>query len=171
MDSTPNDSPSKSRRKREMLGLQAIGAALVELNEAQLKSFDLPDILAAAILEMRRTKGHEGKRRQLQYIGRIMRQVDGESIAAKLDLIRQPVRQGVAQFHNSELWRERLLQEPDAWTELSALRPDADLAFLRKLVQETLDERAKSRPPRAYRELFRALSEWLENKGKHRNGF
>lgn len=144
-----------------MLGLQAIGAELVELNDAQFKSLDLPDELAAAIQEMRRTRGHEGKRRQLQYIGRIMRQVDGEVIAAQLDRIKQPARQSVAQFHQVERWRERLLADSGAWTELSALRPDRDLAILRKLVQETLDERAKSRPARAYRELFRALSEWL----------
>jgi ribosome-associated protein len=144
-----------------MLGLQAIGAELVELNDAQFKSLDLPDELAAAIQEMRRTRGHEGKRRQMQYIGRIMRQVDGEVITAQLDRIKQPARQGVAQFHNAERWRERLLMDPGAWTELSALRPDGDFAILRKLVQETHDERAKARPVRAYRELFRALSEWL----------
>ena len=62
----PQDPPSKSQKKREMLGLQAIGAALVELNDAQLTSLELPGELAAAIQEMRRTKGHEGKRRQMQ---------------------------------------------------------------------------------------------------------
>ena len=156
------DSPSKSQKKREMLGLQAIGAALVELNDAQLKRIDLPDQLAAAIQEMRRTKGHEGKRRQLQYIGRIMREVDGEAIAAQLDLLKQPARQEVARLHRAEQWRERLLNEEGAFAELTALRPESDVAPLRKLVQETLAERAKSRPPRAYRELFRALSQWLK---------
>ena len=146
-----------------MLGLQAIGAALVELNDAQLKSFDLPDELAAAIQEMRRTKSHEGKRRQVQYIGRIMRKVDGEAIATKLDLMKQPARQQVARLHRAEQWRERLLKDADAFEQLAPLRPDADLAPLRKLVHETHDERAKSRPPRAYRELFRALSEWLKS--------
>ena len=162
----PQDPPSKSQKKREMLGLQAIGAALVELNDAQLTSLELPSELAAAIQEMRRTKGHEGKRRQMQYIGRIMRQVDGDAIAAQLDLMKQPARREVAQLHNAEQWRERLLKDPDAIARLGVLRPGADLAPLRKLVQDTLDERAKSRPPRAYRELFRALSRWLADWGQ-----
>jgi ribosome-associated protein len=163
MNSMPQDPPSKSQKKREMLGLQAIGAALVELNDAQLTDLDLPDELAAAIQEMRRTKGHEGRRRQLQYIGRIMRQVDGEGIAAKLELLKQPARREVAQLHDAEQWRERLLNDPNALLQLGELRPDLDRAPLRKLVREALDEKAKSRPPRAYRELFRVLSRWLVN--------
>jgi ribosome-associated protein len=161
MNSMPQDPPSKSQKKREMLGLQAIGAALVELKDAQLTDLDLPDELAAAIQEMRRTKGHEGKRRQLQYIGRIMRQVDGEAIAAKLELLKQPARREVAQLHKAEQWRERLLKDPNAVTQLGETKPNLDPAPLRKLVQEALDEKAKSRPPRAYRELFRVLSQWL----------
>lgn len=163
MNSTPQDPPSKSQKKREMLGLQAIGAALVELNDAQLTDLDLPDELAAAIQEMRRTKGHEGRRRQLQYIGRIMRQVDGEGIAAKLELLKQPARREVAQLHGAEQWRKRLLNDPNALLQLGELRPDLDREPLRKLVREALDEKAKSRPPRAYRELFRVLSRWLVN--------
>jgi ribosome-associated protein len=161
MDSMANDPPSKSQKKREMLSLQAIGAELIELNEVQLQSLDLPDELAAAIQEMRRTKGHEGKRRQLQYIGRIMRQVNGEAIAAKLDRLRQPARQEVTRLHKAERWRERLLKDSDSFAAFAELRPEADLAPLRKLVKETLDERAKSAPPRAYRQLYRAISEWL----------
>jgi ribosome-associated protein len=161
MNSMPQDPPSKSQKKREMLELQAIGAALVELNDAQLKDLDLPNELAAAIQEMRRTKGHEGRRRQLQYIGRIMRQVDGEGIAAKLELMTQPARREVAQLHKAEQWRERLLKDPEALLQVGELRPGLDLARLRKLVREALAERAQSRPPRAYRELFRALSQWL----------
>jgi ribosome-associated protein len=161
MNSMPQDPPSKSQKKREMLGLQAIGAALVELDDAQLTDLGLPDELAAAIQEMRRTKGHEGKRRQLQYIGRIMRQVDGEGIAAKLELLKQPARREAAQLHKAEQWRERLLNDPGALMQLGALRPDLDPTPLRKLVQDAFDEKAKSRPPRAYRELFRVVSQWL----------
>jgi ribosome-associated protein len=164
MDSTPQDRPSKSQKKRAMLSLQATGAALVELNDTQLMSLDLPDELAAALTEMRRTKSHEGKRRQLQYIGRIMRQVDGEAIAAKLEQMKQPARDEVARLHRAEQWRDRLLSDADALAEFAALRPDADPAPLGKLVQKAREERAKSRPPRAYRELFRALSEWLKDK-------
>ena len=149
-----------------MLGLQAIGEALVALNDATLKTFDLPEELAAAIREMRRTRGHEGKRRQMQYIGRIMRQVDSASIAAKLEHVKQPAKREVARLHHAERWRERLIKDPGAFTELEALRPEADLTAIQQLVHDAREEAAKKRPPKAYRELFRALTAWLNEKNR-----
>ena len=166
MDSMPFEPPSKSQKKRDMLGLQAIGAALVALNDATLKTFDLPEELSAAIQEMRRTRGHEGKRRQMQYIGRIMRQVDSASIAAKLEQVNQPATREVAQLHHAERWRERLMKDPRAFTALEALRPQADLTAIQQLVHDARDEAAKKRPPKAFRELFRALSAWLSEKNR-----
>ncbi len=166
MDSTPFDPPSKSQKKRDMLGLQAIGEALVALNDATLKIFDLPEELSAAIREMRRTRGHEGKRRQMQYIGRIMRQVDSASIAAKLEQVKQPAKREVARLHHAERWRERLMKDPRAFTELEALRPDADLTAIQQLVHDAREEAAKKRPPKAFRELFRALTTWLNEKNR-----
>jgi ribosome-associated protein len=166
MDSAPPDPPSKSQKKREMLGLQAIGEALVELNDTTLKTLELPDELSAAIREMRRTRGHEGKRRQMQYIGRIMRQVDSAPIAAKLEQIKQPAKREVARLHHAERWRDRLIKEPRAFSELEALRPAADLTAIQQLVHDAREEAAQKRPPKAFRELFRALSVWLNEKNQ-----
>ena len=168
MNLTSQDPPSKSQKKREMAGLQAIGAALVELNDTTLKTLDLPDELSAAIQEMRRTRGHEGKRRQMQYIGRIMRQVDGAAIAAKLEKIKAPGKRETARQHNAERWRERLINDPRAFAELGALRPDADLAILQQLVHDAREEAAKKKPPKAYRELFRAIMTWLNEKNQEK---
>ena len=162
----PFEPPSKSQKKRDMQGLQAIGAALVALNDATLKTLDLPDALSVAIQEMRRTRGHEGKRRQMQYIGRIMRQVDSATIAAKLELIKQPAKREVARLHHAERWRERLMKDPRAFAELEALRPEADLTIIQQLVHDARDEAAKKRPPKAFRELFRALTTWLNEKNR-----
>ena len=164
MDQAPLDPPSKTAKKKAMLGMQAIGTALVELNDIQLKGLELPEELAAAIREMRRTRGHEGKRRQMQYIGRIMRQVDSAAIGAKLDQIKQPAKREVARLHHAERWRDRLMKDPRAFTELEAVRPDADLTEIRQLVHDARDEAAKKRPPKAFRELFRVLSVWLNEK-------
>ena len=164
MNLTPQDPSSKSQKKREMAGLQAIGAALVELNDATLKTLDLPDELSAAIQEMRRTRGHEGKRRQMQYIGRIMRQVDGAAIAAKLEKIKEPGTRETARLHHAERWRDRLIKDPRAFAELEALRPDADLTAVQQLVHDAREEAAKKKPPKAYRELFRAIAVWLNEK-------
>ena len=166
MDSMPFEPPSKSQKKREMLGLQAIGEALVALNDATLKTFDLPEELSAAIREMRRTRGHEGKRRQMQYIGRIMRQVNSALIAAKLEQVTQPAKREVARLHHAERWRERLIKDPRAFAELEALRPEADLTVIQQLVHDAREEAAKKRPPKAYRELFRVLTAWLNEKNR-----
>jgi ribosome-associated protein len=161
MNLSPQDRPSKSQKKREMADLQAIGAALVELNDTTLQTLDLPNELSAAIQEMRRTRGHEGKRRQMQYIGRIMRQVDSAVIAAQLDKIKQPAKRETARFHHAERWRDRLIKDPRAFAELEALRPDADLTAIQQLVHDVREEAARKMPPKAYRELFRTLLAWL----------
>jgi ribosome-associated protein len=75
---------SKTRRKREMHELQALGVALLQLSEAQLSDIEMPEALRAAILEGKRIKSHEAKRRHLQYIGRLMRDVDAAPIRARL---------------------------------------------------------------------------------------
>lgn len=161
MDQTPDTPLSKSQRKKAMLGLQVLGQALIELNDAQLKGLELPDNLAAAIQEMKRTKTHEGKRRQLQYIGRIMRQVDAEPIAAKLERLQQPGRQEVARLHRVEQWRERLLNDSNGFATLQALKPGADMSKLQKLAATAKAEAAQDRPPKAFRELFRELTAFL----------
>lgn len=166
MNLSSQDPPSKSQKKREMTGLQAIGAALIGLNDATLKTLDLPDELSAAIQEMRRTRGHEGKRRQMQYIGRIMRQVDGAAIAAKLEKIKAPDKRETARLHNVERWRDRLMKDPRAFADLEALRPQADLTAIQQLVHDARDEAAKKKPPKAYRELFRAIMAWLNEKNQ-----
>ena len=154
---------SKTQRKKAMLGLQALGQALIELNDAQLAGLELPDELAAAIQEMKRTKSHEGKRRQLQYIGRIMRQIDAEPIAAKLERLKQPGREEKARLHRAEQWRDRLLKDADAFAALQSLRPGCDVAKLRILTETAKFEAAKARPPKAFRELFRELATFLDD--------
>ncbi len=168
MNLTSQDPPSKSQKKREMTSLQAIGAALVELNDATLKTLDLPDQLSAAIQEMRRTRGHEGKRRQMQYIGRIMRQVDGAAIAAKLEKIKEPGKRETGRLHNAERWRDRLIKDPRAFAEMEALRPEADLTAIQQLVHDAREEAAKKKPPKAYRELFRVIVAWLNEKNQEK---
>src|SRR5262245_15608324 len=108
--------PSKSQRKREMTALQDIGEQLVALDAGRLAQIELPEILQDAILAAQRIRDFEGRRRQLQYIGRLMREVDPAPICAKLEQWRGSARQHIAQQHAVESWRERLLADPDALT-------------------------------------------------------
>jgi ribosome-associated protein len=152
-----DDFVSKTRRKREMLELQALGAALVTLPEAQLARMPLDAALLQAVLEAKRIKSHEAKRRQLQYVGRLMREVDAEPIRAQLAAIDGGSAQAAAAHRRLETWRERLLEDDEALTAFAAEHPGAGLQEIRMLIRNARKEQQEGKPPRAYRELFRML--------------
>ena len=144
-----------------MHDLQALGAELVELNEQQLASIELPERLLDAVNEARRMSKFGAKRRQLQYIGKLMRDVDPEPIRNRLATWKAVSTESTARLHAIERWRTRLLEDEHALTELLRDHPDADAARLRTLVRNTLREREQGRPPRSFRELFKVLSDIL----------
>ena len=148
---------SKTKRKREMHELQAIGVALVALPESQLDSLALDDNLHEAVLEAKRISAHEGRRRQMQYIGRLMRDIDPAPIRAQLAGISGGSAQANARHKRLEALRERLLADDLALTEFAAAHPSADLQALRALIRNSRKEQKEGKPPRAYRELFRLL--------------
>jgi ribosome-associated protein len=152
---------SKTQRKRAMHALQDLGEALVALGREQLAALDLPEALREAVEEAKRLKGFEARRRQLQYIGRLMRDIDPAPIRAQLDAWEGNSRLHAAWLHDLERWRERLLADVEALTELARLCPSADLQHLRTLVRNARAEAAAGKPPRHYRALFRALKELL----------
>lgn len=148
---------SKTRRKQEMHELQALGAALVELTEAQLRGLELDEELRRAVAEARRITSHEARRRQLQYIGRLMRDVDPAPIRARLEAIEGGSAEATARHKRLEQLRERLLGDDAALTDFLAAHPGADAQELRTLIRNARREQKEGRPPRAFRELFRAL--------------
>ena len=154
-----DESFSKTKRKAEMHELQALGVTLLELPAAQLDALALPEALAAALREARRISSHEGRRRQLQYIGRLMRAVDAEPIRAALAA--QTGRSAAARARHLRLeqWRARLLADDAALTEYAREHAGADLQALRALIRNARKEIAAAQPPRAQRELFRMLRE------------
>lgn len=150
---------SKTKRKAEMHELQALGAALLELPAAQLDALGLPETLAGALREAHRISSHEGRRRQLQYIGRLMRDVDAEPIRAALAAQQGHSAAARARHVRLEQWRTRLLADDAALTEFAREHAGADLQALRTLIRNARKEIAAARPPRAQRELFRRLRE------------
>ena len=149
--------PSKSRRKREMTALQETGAQLVELNASQLAQMDLPENLLDAVLEAQRIRDFEGRRRQLQYIGRLMREVDPAPIRGKLEQWQGVAHAHTAQQRGVERWREQLLTDDGALALFAADHPGCDLQHLRSLVASVKRDQSLGKPPKNYRELFRAL--------------
>jgi ribosome-associated protein len=160
----PADKPSKTRRKKEMHALQMLGASLVELSAAQLAAIDMPEPLRDAVLEARRITSHEARRRQVQYIGRLMRDVDPAPIRAKLDEWHGQSLTATALMHAAERWRDRLLADEDALTAFAGEHSGRDLQRLRSLVRAARAEQAAGKPPRASRELFREIRGLLETR-------
>lgn len=153
---------SKTQRKQQMHALQDLGAALVKLNNQRLAQLNLPDELAGAVAEAKRLKKHEAIRRQMQYIGRLMRGVDAEPIAAQLAVWNGDSAEATAQMHQLERWRERLLAHDDALTEFAAEHTGIDTQALRNLIRNARKEAELGKPPRNSRALFRALREIVQ---------
>lgn len=139
--------------------LQALGVALAALPESQLRTMNLAGDLLDALLEAKRIKSHEAKRRQMQYIGRLMRSLDPAPIRARLAELEGNSAQATARHRRLEAWRERLLGDDEALTEFAGAFPGADLQGLRTLIRNARKEQKEGKPPRASRELFRVLKE------------
>ncbi|UCH49913.1 MAG: DUF615 domain-containing protein [Betaproteobacteria bacterium] len=152
---------SKSQRKREMHALQALGETLVGLPSEQLARLDLPETLREAIMQARSISQRGALRRQLQYVGRLMRDVDAAQIRDQLQLVQAGTTRDVAMLHRAERWRERLLAEDTALSEFVAAFPATDVQHLRSLLRNAKRDAAAGRPPRAYRELFRNIRDIL----------
>lgn len=151
--------PSKSQKKRESQALQDLGGELVGLSAAQLARIEMSDALRGAIREAQRITSNGAKRRQMQYIGRLMRDADVEPIQAALDAIRGVSAQAKAREHRLERLRARLLEHENGLDDIAQTYPAADLQQLRQLRRNALKEQELGKPPRAFREIFRVLRE------------
>lgn len=153
---------SKSRLKRESTAVQDLGEELVGLTASQLRKFDLPENLHDAIIAARDINQRGARKRQLQYIGKLMREVDAEPIFQALEVIKNPGRTAASQFHKLEHWRDRLLTQGDvALQELLIDYPNADRQHVRQLIRKVEAEQAAEQAPRAARLLFEYLRDLI----------
>lgn len=154
-DST--ERPSKTQLKRDMTALQALGARLIELNKAQLARIDMPEGLRDAVRDAQRLTQHGARRRQLQYIGKLMRGLDPAPIQAAIDELDGISAAANARQRTLEYLRARFLEDESVLNEIAQHVPAADFQHLRQLRRNALKEKAAGKPPHAYRELFRVL--------------
>ncbi|MBC7778990.1 MAG: DUF615 domain-containing protein [Proteobacteria bacterium] len=148
---------SKTRLKRDAQELQALGTRLVELPRERLQKLDLPERLREAVRDAQSMTRHEAKRRQMQYIGKLMRDIDPAAIRAQLGIWDGNSASEIARQHSIERWRVQLLASDAALTEFAARYPGCDTTQLRTLVRNAHREAAQGKPARSYRELFRVL--------------
>lgn len=156
-DPDQDATPSKTRRKQEMHALQDIGEQLVDLNSKRLAELNLPESLMDAITEAKRLHKHEARRRQMQFIGRLMREVDPTPIQDKFAAWNSVSLQHTAWFHLMERWRDRLMASEQALTELGQDYPESDLQRLRTLVRNAHKEKIANKPPKSFRAIFHEL--------------
>ncbi|MBX6319602.1 ribosome biogenesis factor YjgA [Pigmentiphaga sp.] len=157
--------PSKSQLKRQMAALQELGERLVALPDVKLRQLPLAERLYDAIREAQRITSHEGKRRQLQYVGKLMREAHVEPIQAKLAEWDGDSMEQIAAFHQLELWRDRLIDDDEHFTAFMNLYPHAEAQPLRALIRAARKERAANaallpgREPQRkhYRALFQEI--------------
>jgi ribosome-associated protein len=160
-DRTPTgdltDRPSKSQRKRDSLALQDLGESLVTLSDERLRSLALPERLVDAIQLVRTIRAHEGRRRQMQFIGRLMREeADVEAIRRALEDEHHQHRVDTALMHEAERWRDQLLTDPAAVERWLVRAPDSR-AHLDTALASARSEWAVGVRGRHYRELFRFI--------------
>ncbi|ROR13535.1 ribosome biogenesis factor YjgA [Erwinia sp. JUb26] len=153
---------SKSEIKRDAEELKRLGAELVELGKNSLDRIPLDEDLRAAI-ELAQKIKKEGRRRQMQLIGKMLRSRDEEPIRIALDKLKNRHNQQVALFHKLEVLRDRLVEQgDDAVPDVLNLYPDADRQQLRAMIRNAQKEKAENKPPKAYRQIFQYLRELAE---------
>jgi ribosome-associated protein len=156
------DRPSKSQLKREMTALQQLGEELVSQPKDRVMRVPMPEDVRDAILACQRIKDHEGRRRQMQYVGKKMRTLEEDEIAAiqrVLDSWKGLSKADTAAMHALERRREKLLASDSALTDLLAQHPELNAQQLRTLIRNARKEQAENKPPKAYREIFQILKQ------------
>ena len=156
--------PSRTKRKHNDQALQDLGEELVAVGEDKLAEIELPERLRDAIMDARAISKFGALRRQMQYIGRLMREEgDAETIRTQLAAWKGVSVEGTARLHLIERWRTRLLNDEKALETLINEYPRADVRQLRTLVRNAKREAGAGKPPKSSRELFHVLRETLNS--------
>lgn len=161
--------PSKSELKRQVNALQDLGAALIAEPRDRVKRVPMPEDVRDAILECQLITNHEGRRRQLQYVGKKMRTLDEAEVAAiqrAIDSWKGLSKADTNAMHALERRREKLLADDKVLTTLLSENPELDGQHLRTLIRNARKEQAENKPPKAYREIFQILKQIEAKKNK-----
>lgn len=159
------EKPSKSQRKREAHALQELGEQLVKLSSHQLSLLPLPSELSQAIQEAQTMSSHGALRRQLQYIGSLMREIDPQPIQAAFEKLLRGNLQSSEAHHELEKLRDQLLQNSEqVLSAVSERFPNLDHQYVKELIRKAREENQFQKPPKSARTLFRYLRKLQEEK-------
>lgn len=155
---------SKTKLKAEADAAQAIGKKLVDLPKDKLLKLELPEALFEAVIEAKRITANGAIRRQMQYLGRLMRDIDPTPIVDQLHRWEGKHSEENARFHTMERWRTRLLADAQAVSDFLQQYPQVDSQQLRTLIRNVQRELAAQKPPKSSRELFKLIREAAETR-------
>ena len=156
-EQNPQEWVSKTRMKKQMNDLQDLGVQLTRLSADTLKKIGLPEDLLEALLAHKKITANGALKRQTQYIGRLMREIDPAPIEAYLAKIKGDNTAHNAYMQRLEMLRKRLLAHDDALTDLVAKHPTIAVGSLRTLIRNARKEKELAKPPKAFRALFQQL--------------
>jgi ribosome-associated protein len=160
-----DDGPSKTRLKREAEALQSLGEALAEMPREALEPLELPERLLHALEELGRITSHEARRRQRQFIGRLMRDVDPAPLQALVEARARPSREAARLFRITERWRDRLVAEGAAAVPAFMIAyPAADAGELAEAVEAARAGRSGA-PKRLFRMIKALVDSGAANDG------
>jgi ribosome-associated protein len=163
MDDFDQDEISKSQRKRDLDELKKLGMELLEFSDDALRQLIPGEVLLEAFRTAKRITSNNARKRQMQYIGKLLKNVDATPLREAVDARNHQHLTHTREFHKIELLRDKLILEGDsALPEVLALYPRTDRQHLRKLVRQARNEQDTKQPPRASRLLFRYLRELQE---------
>ena len=164
-DAAGDARPSKTQLKQKSHDLQDLGEAVAAMSADRLAALDLPDALRDAIETYRRTRSHEGRRRQMQYVGKLMRRADEDALRNSVALATIGSAQAALALHEAERWRAELIATDDAMTRWLQAHPETDTQQLRSLVRAARRDATglapEARQPKSFRELFQLIRPML----------
>ena len=161
------DRPSKSELKRQSNELQKLGEQLIDAPRDRVKRVEMPEDVKEAILACQTITNPEGRRRQLQFVGKKMRTLDEEEVAViqrAIESWKGASKAETASLHALERRRDKLLADDNALTTLLEEHPELDVQQLRTLIRNARKEQAENKPPKAYREIFQILKDVTKKK-------
>lgn len=168
-ESNAEEALSKTARKKKAHALQDLGLALAQLPDEQRRAVDLPEDLREAIEQFRTTRSHEGRRRQLQFVGKLLRRVDPAPLVEAVARFQNGRSADAERLHAVERWRDALLADDEAVTRWVEAHPDTDVQQLRHLIRaarsQGAGQDAEQRQPKSYRQLFRLIRHALAANG------
>lgn len=160
-DAAADTRPSKTQLKQQSHELQTLGLAVAELSDQRLAAVEMPDALRDAIDALRKTRSHEGRRRQLQYVGKLMRSADAEALREAVAAATLGSAKDTLALHEAERWRAALIADDDALTRWLHEHPETDSQQMRSLVRaarrDAVGLAPEARQPKSFRELFQII--------------